>query len=89
MVKILDSQTFACTAEAVAHYYNQGFVSEAQRELMEKRLRTWKDLWENLENTGERQMFHPDGRKVWIRPNGKTAKERFLNVKATVINENS
>ncbi len=32
-----------------------------------------------------RQGFHPDGREVWVRHSGKTPKQRFLNIVATVI----
>ena len=67
--ELTETKTFACIADAVAHYHKRGF--------------------ESLAKDGEysdSRIMRTDTQEVWIRHDGKTAKERFLNVKSTVIN---
>lgn len=66
---LVETKTFACIAEAVAHYHKRGFINPIRDD-----------------EYSESRIMKTDTQEVWIRHDGKTAKERFLNVKATVIN---
>ena len=64
---LTETKTFACIAEAVAHYHERGF-----------------ETFDQGDNSDSRIM-KTDTQEVWIRRDGKTPEERFLNIKATVI----